>query len=47
MNITSVSDTDSLLSDSVETKAETKATVTPTPTHTGTVIVIQDVAFVT
>ena len=43
----SVSDVDSLFSYSDDTKARAEATVAPTPTHIGTVVVIEDVAFVT
>lgn len=46
-DIISVSDMDSLLSDSVDTKAKAEVAATPTPTHIGTVAVIDDVAFVT
>ena len=46
-DVISVSDIDSLLSDSVDTKAEAEVAVTPNPTHIGTVVVIEDVAFVT
>ena len=46
-DIISVSDVDSLFSDSVDTKAKAEATTTPTPAHIGTTIVIDDVAFVT
>ena len=46
-DIISVSDMDSVFSDSVDTKAETEATVTSNPTHIGTVVVIEDVTFVT
>lgn len=45
-DIISVSDMDSLLSDSAETKVEVKEVGTP-PIHVGTVVVIEDVAFVT
>lgn len=45
-DIISVSDVDSLLSDSAETKAEVKEVGTP-PIHVGTVVVVEDVAFVT
>ena len=43
-DIISVSDMDSLFSESANTKAEV---TTPAPTHAGTVVVIEDVAFVT
>lgn len=48
-DIISISDMDSLFSHSPETKAEAEmvATPPPTPTHTGTVVVIEDFAFVT
>ena len=48
-DVISISDMDSLFSDSPETKAEAKVVATPAPTHThtGTVVVIEDVAFVT
>ena len=46
-DIISVSDVDSLSLDSVDTKAEAGVPVTPTPAHIGTVVVIDDVAFVT
>lgn len=46
-DVISVSDMDSLFSDSADTKAETEVTATSNPTHTGTVVVIEDVAFVT
>ena len=43
----SISDMDSRFSDSVDMKAETEVAATPNPTHIGTVVVIEDVAFVT
>ena len=48
LDIISISDIDSMFSDSPETVVETKtaATPSPAPTHIGTVIVIEDVAFV-
>ena len=46
-DIISVSDVDSVSLDSVDTKAEAGVPVTPTPAHIGTVVVIDDVAFVT
>ena len=46
-DVISISDVDSLLSDSTDTKAEGGVTPTRTPTHIGTVVVIDDVAFVT
>ena len=47
-DIISVSDVDSLFLDSVDTKAEAEVPVAPgTRTHVGTVVVIEDVAFVT
>ena len=46
-DIISVSDVDSLFSDSDDTKTRTEIPTTPTSTHTGTVAVIEDVAFVT
>ena len=48
-DVISISDMDSLFSDSSEAKAEAGmvATPAPTPTHIGTVVVIEDVAFVT
>ena len=45
-DIISISDVDSLFSDS-HTKTEAEAVTTPAPTHVGTVVVIEDVAFVT
>ena len=45
--IISVSDMDSLLSDSANTKIEVEAAAARDPTHIGTVVVIDDVAFVT
>ena len=45
-DVVSVSDIESLFSDSSETTAEAKV-VSPTSTHIGTVVVIEDVAFVT
>ena len=44
-DIISISDVDSLFLDSVDTKTEAEAPITPT--HIGTVIVIDDVALVT
>ena len=46
-DIISVSDMDSMFSDSADTKAGAEMTVTSNPTHVGTVVVIEDVAFVT
>ena len=46
-DIVSISDVDSVFLDSVETKAEAEVPATPSPTHIGTVVVIEDVAFVT
>ena len=46
-DIISVSDGDSLFSDSDDTKAQAEIPATSTSTHTGTVAVIEDVAFVT
>lgn len=46
-DIISVSDVESLFSDSVNTKAEAEVVVAPGTTHTGTVVVVEDVAFVT
>jgi len=46
-DIISVSDMDSLLSDSVDTKIEAEVAVAQNPTHIGTVAAIEDVAFVT
>jgi len=46
-DIISVSDMDSLFSDSAGTKAGAEVAVTSNPTHVGTVVVIEDVAFVT
>ena len=46
-DIISVSDMGSVFSDSVDTKAETEVTVPSNSTHIGTVVVIEDVAFVT
>ena len=49
LDIISISDVDSMFSDPPETVVETKAAATPSPapTHIGTVVVIEDVAFVT
>jgi len=47
LDIISVSDMDSLFSDSPDTKIEAGVAATPTPTHAGTVVVIEDVGFVT
>ena len=48
-DIVSVSDMESLFSDSDDTKAEAEVPTgpTPTPAHVGTVVVIDDIAFVT
>ena len=46
-DIISVSDMDSLFSDSVHTKAKPEATTIPAPAHIGTTVVIDDAAFVT
>jgi len=46
-DVISVSDMDSLLSDSADTKAGAEVAATSNPTHVGTVVVIEDVAFVT
>jgi len=48
-DVISISDMDSLFSDSSETRAEAEivATPTPAPAHIGTVVVVEDVAFVT
>ena len=48
-DVISISDMDSLFSDSSETTAEAEivATPTPAPAHIGTVVVIEDVPFVT
>ena len=46
-DIVSISDVDSLFSASSETKSEAKMVATQAPTHVGTVVVIEDVAFVT
>ena len=42
-----VPDADPLSLDSVDTKAQAGVAVAPTPTHVGTVVVIDDAAFVT
>ena len=42
-----VPDADPLSLDSVDTKAQAGIAVAPTPTHVGTVVVIDDAAFVT
>ena len=46
-DIISISDVDSLFSDSVDAKTKADATTTPTSAHVGTTVVIDDVAFVT
>jgi hypothetical protein len=46
-DIISVSDMDSLFSEPVNAKPEAEPATTPTPTHVGTVVVIEDAAFVT
>ena len=46
-DIISVSDVDSLFSDPVDTKTKAEVAPAPTPTHIGTVVVIDNVAFVT
>ena len=46
-DIVSVSDADPLASGSVSTRTEAEVTGTPSPTHIGTVVVIEDVAFIT
>ena len=50
-DVISISDMDSLFSDSSQTKTETEIVAAPAPTstltHIGTVVVIEDVAFVT
>ena len=43
----SASDVKSLSSDSADTKAESEVAIAPAPTHVGTVVIIDDVAFVT
>jgi hypothetical protein len=43
----SASDVKSLFSVSADTKAESEVAIAPAPTHVGTVVVIDDVAFVT
>ena len=45
--IISASDIESLFSEPVNTKTGAEAVTTPTPTHVGTVVVVEDVAFVT
>jgi hypothetical protein len=47
LDIISVSDVDSLVSGSSDTKVEDEVAVNPAPTHIGTVVIIDDVAFVT
>jgi len=47
LDIISASDVDSLFSDSADTKIEAGVAATPAPTHIGTVVVIEDVGFVT
>ena len=46
-DIISVSDVDSLFSDPDDAKAQIEVPATPSPTHVGTVVVIEDIAFVT
>jgi hypothetical protein len=46
-DIISVSDSESLFSEPVNTKTEAETVATPAPTHIGTVVVVEDVAFVT
>lgn len=46
-DIVSVSDMDSLISDSDDTRAQVEVPATPSPTHVGTIVVIEDIAFVT
>ena len=45
--IISTSDIESLFSEPVNTNTGAEAVTTPTPTHVGTVVVVEDVAFVT
>jgi hypothetical protein len=46
-DIISISDAESLFSDSVDTKAEAGVAIAPTAAHVGTTVIIDDVAFVT
>ena len=46
-DIISISDVDSLFSDSVDANVKAEAATTPTSAHIGTTVVIDDVAFVT